>query len=202
VGLTGGIGSGKSTAATLLARLGVPVIDADEIAREVVEPDQPVFAEVVEAFGREVLDARGRIDRSRLRGVIFRDPRARRRLEAIVHPAVRETLLRRARECEAPYCILAIPLLVETGAREIVDRVLVVDAPERVQVERVARRDGIERAEIERILRAQASRAERLAQADDVLDNGGDRGALEAAVARLHESYLRRARGDLPLTGK
>jgi len=190
VALTGGIASGKSTVADLFAGLGVPVIDTDLIAREVVEPGQPALAEVVSAFGDDVLDNAGRLDRRRLRERIFSDPQARRRLEAILHPAIRREMERQSREAGGAYQLLVIPLLAEGGRRDHVDRVLLVDVPEELQVERLMQRDGVSREQARASLRAQASRSARLAIADDVLQNTGSAEDLRNAVAQLHARYL------------
>jgi dephospho-CoA kinase len=193
VALTGGIASGKTAVANLFGAHGVPVIDTDVIAREVVEPGQPALAAVVDAFGTEVLAADGRLDRPRLRERIFGDAEARRRLEAILHPAIRAEMERQSRAAGGPYQVLVIPLLVEGGRRDHIDRVLVVDVPEATQIERLVRRDGVSRDQAEAALRAQASRDARLAFADDVIENTGDVAALETRVAKLHDDYLRRA---------
>src|SRR5512139_1003281 len=165
VALTGGIASGKSTVANLFAALGIPLIDTDVIAREVVEPGQPALAAVVDAFGPTVLDAQGRLDRRRLRDIIFGDESARRRLESILHPAIRLEMDRQSQAAAslAPYQILVIPLLTEGGRRDHVDRVLVVDAPESLQIERLMARDSVSRDQAEASLRAQAPRDARLA---------------------------------------
>jgi len=193
VALTGGIASGKTTVANLFAALGVSVIDTDVIARQVVEPGQPALAAVVETFGTDVLDADGRIDRRRMRERVFGDADARRRLEAILHPAIRAEMERQSREAGGPYQLLVIPLLVESGRRDHVDRVLVVDVPEATQVERLVRRDAVPREQAEAALRAQATREARLAFADDVIENTGDMAVLTARVAELHRGYLRQA---------
>jgi dephospho-CoA kinase len=193
VGLTGGIASGKTTVANSFAAHGVPVIDTDVIAREVVEPGQPALAAVVDAFGTEVLAADGRLDRPRLRECIFGDAEARRRLEAILHPAIRAEMERQSRAAGGPYQVLVIPLLVEGGRRDHIDRVLVVDVAEATQIERLLRRDGVSRDQAEAALRAQASREARLAFADDVIENTGDLAALGDRVALLHEKYLQLA---------
>jgi len=189
VALTGGIASGKTTVADLFADLGVPVIDTDVIAREVVEPGQPALAKVVEAFDHDVLDSEGRLDRRRMRERIFTDPAARHRLEAILHPAIRAEMERRSREAGGAYQVLVIPLLTEGRRRDHVDRVLLVDVPEEVQVERLMRRDGVTREQAQGSLGAQATRAERLAMADDIVRNTGRVDDLRAAVAGLHEKY-------------
>jgi dephospho-CoA kinase len=193
VALTGGIASGKTVVANIFATHGVPVIDTDVIAREVVEPGQPALAAVVDAFGTGVLAADGRLDRPRLRERIFGDAEARRRLEAILHPAIRAEMERQSRAAGGPYQVLVIPLLVEGGRRDHIDHVLVVDVPEDTQIERLVRRDGVSRDQAEAALRAQASRDARLAFADDVIENTGDVAALETRVAKLHGDYLRRA---------
>jgi len=195
VALTGGIASGKTAVANLFATHGVPVIDTDVIAREVVELGQPALAAVVDAFGTQVLAEDGRLDRPRLRQQIFGDAEARRRLEAILHPAIRAEMERKSRAAGGPYQVLVIPLLVEGGRRDQVDRVLVVDVPEATQIERLVRRDGVTREQAEAALRAQASREARLAFADDVIENTGDLAALETRVANLHRDYLRRRAG-------
>ncbi len=189
IGLTGGIGAGKSTVAEVFASLGVPVFDADRVARDLVEPGQPALAEVVAAFGESVLAPDGRLDRPALRARIFGDDAARARLEAILHPRVRARLEALARSARADYCVLVIPLLVESGQADLVDRVLVVDAPEEVQVERVVARDGGGVEAARAVLRAQASRAERLRAADDVIRNAGDRVDLRREVEALDRRY-------------
>lgn len=189
VALTGGIASGKTTVANLFAELGVPVIDTDVIAREVVEPGQPALAAVVESFGREVLDADGLIDRRRMRERIFADPDAKRRLEGILHPAIRSEMERLSRESGGVYQILVIPLLAEGRRRDHFDRVLLVDVPEELQVERLMGRDGVTREQAQASLNAQATRAERLAMADDIVRNTGRVDDLRATVAQLDEKY-------------
>ncbi len=190
VALTGGIASGKSTVADQFAALGVPVIDTDVIARQVVEPGQPALSAVVEAFGEEMLAADGRIDRRRMRERVFADPAARRRLEAILHPAIRAEMERQSSLAGGAYQLLVIPLLTEGGRRDHVDRVLLVDVPESVQIKRLMRRDEVSEAQARTSLAAQASRSERLAIADDVICNTGYREELFQKVARLHEKYL------------
>lgn len=191
VALTGGIASGKSAVTRRFEALGVPVHDADIAARAVVEPGTPGLAEVTRLFGVGVLDGSGRLDRTAMRERIFTDPSAKQQLEAILHPRIRTWLHDRARDEQAPYCLLAIPLLAENIAHyRWIDRVLLVDAPEQVQVERLMRRDGSDEALARRILAQQASRGDRLALADDVLDNSGPESALDDAVAALHQRYL------------
>lgn len=193
IGLTGGIGSGKSTVAALFAEHGVPVIDTDRIARELVEPGQPALEEIREAFGAEVLDPDGRLDRARLRAIVFGARERRLQLEAILHPRIRQTVRERIRALTTPYCLVAIPLLVETGQRDQVDRVLVIDTPPEEQVRRTRARDGLSAAQVAAIMEAQADRQTRLAAADDVIRNDADLEHLRHEVERLHTRYLQLA---------
>jgi len=190
VALTGGIASGKSTVANLFAELGVPLIDTDVIAREVVEPGRPALAAIVAAFGPGVLDAQGCLDRRRMRERIFADPAAKQRLEAILHPAIRAEMERQSRVAGGPYQVLVIPLLAEGGRRDHVDRVLLVDVPEELQIQRLMMRDGVTHAQAQASLHAQGTRAERLAMADDVVRNTGPVDHLHDEVAKLHSKYL------------
>ncbi len=198
VGLTGGIGSGKSLAAARFEELGVPVLDADRIGRELVAPGREALAAIVQAFGPQVLRPDGGLDRAGLRERIFRDPETRRRLEAILHPRIRREMERRLARLRTPYCVLVIPLLLEAGQRDLVDRVLVVDAPVALQKERVRRRDGLDEATLEAILAAQWDRERRRAAADDLLPNEGTVEELHRRVDALHRRYLAlaRERGD------
>jgi dephospho-CoA kinase len=191
IALTGGIAAGKSTVEQRFAALGVHVYDADQAAREVIEPGTDGLAQIVEAFGHEVIGPDGRLDRPMMRQRIFADREARHTLEAIVHPRVRLWLQQRALADTGPYCLLAVPLLAEhIGHYRWVDRVLVVDVDEATQIRRLIARDGIDEALARRILASQATREQRLAVADDVIDNGGDAAALDARVAALHAQYL------------
>jgi dephospho-CoA kinase len=191
VAITGGIASGKSVVEQRFKSLGVPVCDADYAARVVVEPGSEGLAAIVTAFGSGVLDAQGRLDRPAMRQRVFADPAARKTLEAIVHPRVRQWMLEHARSAKGPYVMLSIPLLAENiGHYRWVDRIAVVDVPEAVQVQRLMARDGIDEALANRILASQASRSARLALADDVIDNAGPETALDAQVAVLHQCYL------------
>lgn len=196
VGLTGGIGSGKSTVAELFARHGVPVIDTDTIARELVRPGTPALDEIVREFGEEVIGAGGELDRARLRTRIFENAAGRQRLETILHPRIRATVLRRLSELNAPYCLIVVPLLVETRFDELIDRVLVVDAEEQQQLQRTSRRDQVPPDAIRKIIAAQAGRAERLARADDVIANSGTIEDLEREVEYRHRQYLALARAS------
>lgn len=189
VGLTGGVASGKTAVADAFAALGVPVLDADAIAREVVAPGRPALAGIVDAFGPGVLDALGALDRRALRERVFRDPDARRRLESLLHPAIWQELDRQSAAAGGAYQVLVIPLLVETGATGAVDRVLVVDCPVETQLARLAERDGETEAAGRAMLAAQATRAARLAAAHDVLVNDGTLEELRHKVAALDRSY-------------
>ncbi|HKJ95429.1 MAG TPA: dephospho-CoA kinase, partial [Gammaproteobacteria bacterium] len=190
VGLTGGIASGKSTVARRFAALGADVIDTDDIARDVVAPGTPGLQWIVDTFGREMLDASGRLDRRRLREHVFRDPAARERLERALHPLIESEATALIRRSEAPYVILVVPLLVEKGWTRLVDRVLVVDASPADQRQRLAARDGTDDASADAIIRAQATREQRLSHADDVLVNDGPVNELVASVDALHRRYL------------
>jgi dephospho-CoA kinase len=193
IGLTGGIASGKSTVAQRFTEHGIPVVDADAAARVVVAPGTPGLAQVVERFGPGVLDSRGVLDRRALRDLIFNDPSSRRDLEAILHPLIRAAMEQSAEAAAGPYIVMAIPLLVEGGAADRVDRILVVDVDESVQLQRVMARDGSSLEQARAILASQSSRSARLAAADDVLLNSGTVTDVRQAVDRLHEKYLRLA---------
>jgi len=191
VALTGGIATGKSATSDRFAQRGVPVFDADLAARAVVAPGEPALAEIVAAFGAAALAPDGTLDRAHVRERVFAAPDARRRLEAIVHPRVRSWLLAHVQACAAPYCVLAIPLFVECHADYAwIDRVLVTDVAPVTQRERLLRRPGIDAATADGILAAQATRAARLALAQDVIDNSAPLPWLDRAVGRLHERYL------------
>jgi dephospho-CoA kinase len=190
IGLTGGIASGKSTVEQRFAELGVPVINADDSSRAVVERGQPGLAAVVARFGAGILTPEGDLDRRALRSLIFSDAARRKELEAILHPLIRDDIDRRSAEATGPYVILSIPLLVEGNGRGRWDRVLVVDTDESLQLARLMSRDAVSEAEARATLAAQASRAERLAAADDVLENLGSVADLRQAVDRLHRRYL------------
>ena len=190
IGLTGGIGSGKTEVSNRFAQHGVPVIDTDQLARELVEPGQPALLEIVKAFGPDCLDQQGRLRRDYLRERVFADPANRRQLEAILHPRIRTLLKARIADVTTSYCVVVIPLLIETGMVDVVERILVVDVPEAEQIRRVLARDGITEAQAQRILAAQIHRQERLAYADDILENAADLDWLRQQVAALHERYL------------
>lgn len=191
VGLTGGIGSGKSAAADLFAELGAGIVDTDRIAHALTAPGGAAMVAIREAFGDGVLSGDGALNRPAMRALAFESPDARKRLEAILHPMIRQESERQCLAATAPYVILAVPLLIESGTyRERVQRLCVVDCPEAVQVARVMQRSGLDEPQVRAIMAAQASRAERLAAADDVVDNAGSLEALRTQVAGLHHRYL------------
>ena len=190
VGLTGGIASGKSTAAKFFGALGVPILDSDQVARDVVEPGQPPLERLVERFGPKILTADGHLDRPALRDIVFSDPKARTDLEALTHPAIGAAMEARSAAAGGPYQILVIPLLVEKNLAAHVDRVLVVDCDEELQMRRLRDRDGSTPEQVEAILKAQAPRAARLKAADDVIHNDTDMSAVRDQVAALHARYL------------
>ena len=194
VGLTGGIGSGKSAAADLLAARGALVVDTDQIAHQLTAPGGAAMEPIREAFGNGVVAADGALNRPAMRALAFEDPDARKRLEAILHPMIRAESERQCRAATTPYVVLVVPLLIESGTyRERVRRLCVVDCPEDIQVLRVMQRSGLEERQVRAIMAAQASRAERLAAADDVIDNSGGYEELATQVERLHGAYLRLA---------
>jgi len=190
IGLTGGIASGKSTVAAMFAELGACVIDTDLIARELVAPGEPALAAVVEAYGEAVLDAEGALDRGLMRRIVFGDPAERRRLEAILHPRIREVALARAAVCPGPYVMLMVPLMFESGFDRLVERTLTVDCPESLQLDRLMARDGIGRDEARAVIAAQMQRAERRSRADDLIDSSTTIDATRERVIELHETYL------------
>jgi len=195
VGLTGGVASGKSTVTNLFRTLGVPIIDTDELARDVVEPGQPPLERLVERFGASILTPDGHLDRPALRTIVFSDHKARADLEALLHPAIGAAAESRSAAAGGPYQILVIPLLVEKNLGSQLDRVLVVDCKEGLQIRRLRSRDGSTLEEARAILAAQASREARLAAAHDVIKNGGALAALHAQVSALHARYLKNAAG-------
>lgn len=191
VAITGGIGSGKTTVANQFAELGIEVVDADVIAREVVEPGTPALAAIAAHFGSEVITPDGQLDRRRLRERVFTDPQAKGWLNALLHPLIRTEMQRQCAAARSPYCLLVVPLLVENRLTALANRVLVIDVDEATQIERTCRRDGVSREQAQAILATQASRAERLAAADDVLDNqNGTPEAIKSRILALHETYL------------
>ena len=191
IGLTGGIGSGKSEVAGMFNQLGVPVIDADVIAHQLVEPGTEALTEITAAFGETILTSEGTLDRAKLAGIVFNKPDMKQQLEAIIHPRVREQIkaYKDAHKNE-PYIIVVIPLLLESGQRDLVDRVLVVNAAETVRIQRVQSRDGRREEQIRSIMRNQADDAQRRAAADDYIDNSGSLDDLTISVRKLHQQYI------------
>ncbi|MEZ5615881.1 MAG: dephospho-CoA kinase [Rhodocyclaceae bacterium] len=194
VGLTGGIGSGKSAAAAIFEALGAAVVDTDAIAHALTAPDGAAIPAIRAAFGDDVIDARGALDRAAMRRKVFTDPQAKFSLEAILHPLIRAEADRRCVEAQTPYVVLVVPLLVESaGYRSRMQRVAVVDCPEETQVARVMTRSGLTAEEARAIMATQVARETRLAAADDVIDNGGDLAALRPQIEALHRRYLEMA---------
>lgn len=193
VGVTGGIGSGKSTVCEEFAALGAPVIDTDQVARAVVAPGTPGLAAVVAAFGQDILNDQGELDRRRMRQQVFANPALRQQLEAILHPLIRAGTQEKIDAAGYPYCLVCIPLLVERGGVNRVDRVLVIDVPEAVQIARVIARDELTASEAAAIMQSQASREQRAAVANDMLENSGPLSALRPQIAALHARYLQLA---------
>ncbi len=194
VGLTGGVASGKSTAAKFFGALGVPIIDTDQVARDVVEPGQPPLERLVERFGPSILTPDGHLDRPALRNIVFSDPKARADLEALTHPAIGVAVEARSATAGGPYQVLVIPLLVEKNLGSQLGRVLVIDCSEELQIRRLQARDGSTLEQARAILNVQASRASRIKAAHDVVTNEGDMSALRDKVATLHATYLEFAR--------
>jgi len=189
IGLTGGIACGKSTVANLFAALGATIVDTDLLAREVVAPDSPLLAQIAGHFGSAVLLPDGSLDRARMRELVFANPAERQWLEQLTHPAIRELTDLRCKKAKGPYAMVAIPLLVETGGAGRFDRVLVVDCDPQIQLARLQARDGSTREQAAQMLAAQVSREQRLAVADDVIENNGDIAALRDQVEKLHRMY-------------
>jgi len=190
VGITGGIGSGKSAVSDRFKRYGIKIVDADIASREVVKPGQPALAEISRHFGSDILQADGTLDRAKLRARVFADPDERKWLERLLHPQINAYLQRELQNAESPYAILVSPLMKETGQARYANRILVIDVPEQVQLQRTMKRDANDENQVRAIMAAQISRAERLAMAHDVIVNDAGLDALDAAVARLHEQYL------------
>ena len=191
IGLTGGIGSGKSEVARMFSQLGVPVIDADVIAHQLVQPGTEALSEITAVFGETILTSKGTLDRAKLAGIVFNKPDMKQQLESIIHPRVREQIraFKDAHKNE-PYIMVVIPLLLETGQRDLVDRVLIVNAAEPVRIQRVRTRDGRNEAQIRSIIRNQVDDAERNAAADDNIDNSGSLDDLLLSVRKLHQQYI------------
>lgn len=190
IGVTGGIGSGKSSVMRAFQAKGIEAVDADDMARVVVEPGQPALKAIAERFGPDILTPDGTLNRPTLRAIIFTDPDAKTWLEALLHPLINRELRSRLAAARGSYALLVSPLLFETGQDKLVDRILVVDVPESLQLARASARDGADPEQIQRIMASQMSRAERLKRADDLLDNTGSLVDLEKRVEELHRGYL------------
>lgn len=190
VGLTGGIGCGKSTVAKIFADLNIPVLDADEIAHRLVEKGQPALAQIQLEFGTDILNPDASLNRKKLRELIFSEPRQKQKLESILHPLVYQAIQTALEQLSAPYCIISVPLLFETGMTHLVDRILVIDCPVEVQIERVKIRDKLSVETIQSIIDHQVSRACRKAKADDLIDNSDTDYGLAEQVKKLHNLYL------------
>ena len=191
VGLTGGVACGKTTISDRFAELGVEIIDADVIARELLEQGSDCYAQVVVLFGQQVLLENAKINRSWLRDRIFSDAKAKQALESIIHPAVRLAIAEASENCASDYCIVSVPLLIEANMQTLVDRILVVDLPLEQQLERLMQRDKISLKQAQAMLAGQCSRARRLSFADDIIDNSHPVSALDEQIRILHENYLR-----------
>jgi dephospho-CoA kinase len=189
IGLTGGIGSGKSTVSELFSALGITVIDSDIISHQLTEPGSPLTQEIVAHFGEGVIQD-GKLNRAALRRIIFENPEEKKWLETLLHPAIIHHMIEAAQKSKSPYCIFAIPLLIEGDFQHLVDRIVVVDAPVELQIARTEARDKKSEAEIRAIINAQSSRAEKLAAADDIIINEGSFDKLKQAVLQLHAKYL------------
>jgi len=196
IGLTGGIGCGKTTVCHLFEELGITIIDADIVAREIVQPDEIALLEIVSAFGPDILSENREIDRKKLRELVFDHPEKLQQLEKITHPRIISSMRSQVSQATSPYCILCIPLLFEKNLRAEVDRVLVVDLPTDVQKQRVASRDGINLAQVEAIMKHQLGRKQRLSLADDEITNSGSVFDLQPQVMHLHQQYLKLAEKD------
>ena len=190
VGITGGIGSGKSAVTSRLEQHGITVVDADVVAREVVEPGSPVLAAIAEHFGEHILQPNGALDRAALRKIVFDNPAEREWLESVTHPAIREAIAAQLTAATSPYVVLSSPLLLEAGQSAFAQHVVVVDVPEEVQLSRTCARDNNDEALVRNIMAAQLPRAERCARADEVIDNNGSLEALEQTVDALHDRLL------------
>lgn len=191
IGLTGGIGSGKTTVANCFAKLGINLVDADLLSREVVELGSPALASISAHFGKDILNSDGQLDRAKLRKIVFEDDTQKTWLEELLHPAIRELMLSRLETSTSTYTILVTPLLLETDQFKLVNRILVIDVPVEIQLERTLQRDGSNRETVESIIASQISREERLARADDIVDNSELPEKIPQQVFSLHEKYLR-----------
>ncbi|MCF2948677.1 dephospho-CoA kinase [Paraglaciecola aquimarina] len=190
VGVSGGIGSGKTTVTDLFAQKNIEVIDADVIARQVVEPNTPALNQIVKKFGPNIVNSQGQLDRAQLRKLIFAKPELKNWLNDLLHPLIRQQMLEQTQQAKSVYCLLSVPLLVENNLVNLVDRVLIVDVEEQVQIQRSVLRDNSNEQQIRAIMQAQVSREERLKVADDVIDNNHDLGHLIPQIDKLHLEYL------------
>ncbi|MDH5472029.1 MAG: dephospho-CoA kinase [Gammaproteobacteria bacterium] len=190
IGLTGGIGSGKSTVAELFRKRKIPIIDTDILARELVRPGQPALNEIIQTFGDTVIHKNGELDRQTLARLTFQNESARKKLEAILHPKIRQLMTEQINSVSAPYVIAVIPLLIEAGQTDLVNHILLVDCPEEIQIHRVKQRDNRDEQQIREILNAQASRQTKIAMADDIIENQGELSDLDAKIEKLHQKYL------------
>jgi dephospho-CoA kinase len=190
IGLTGGIGCGKTTATHCFTKLGVPVIDADEVSHALVEPGMPALQQIRQIFGRKTIDHSGSLNRKVLRDIIFSNPIQKKKLESILHPLIYEEMQRRLDCLHNDYVILSIPLLLETKMEHFVDRILIIDCPVKVQIERVISRDKLDTERIQSILDSQVTRQQRILSGDDVIDNSGSIAVLEESIKKLHNSYI------------
>ncbi|MFW5451824.1 MAG: dephospho-CoA kinase [Methylophagaceae bacterium] len=196
IGLTGGIASGKSTVCHLFSQYDVPIIDADIIAKELVEPNQVAYQEIIAAFGTEIVQQNGYLNRPRLRQLIFTDSIAKQQLENILHPKIRQQLMRQSQQFHSPYCILVIPLLIEAQMQDLVDQILVIDLNPEQQLTRLCQRDNISENNAQMMINSQRDRKQRLAVADDVIDNNNATNMLDQLVAQLHKKYLNLAKSS------
>lgn len=190
VGVSGGIGSGKTTVTDLFAERGVDVIDADVIARQVVEPGTVAFSAIVDKFGQSVVQVDGSLDRAKLRELVFNNNDSKNWLNQLLHPAIREQMILQTQQAKSAYCLLSVPLLVENKLHQLVDRVLIVDVQESTQLQRAVARDQSNQQQIESIMKAQANREQRLAVADDIIDNNGPTKDLPEQILLLHKRYM------------
>lgn len=189
IGLTGGIGSGKSTVCKIFSEFGVPVIDADIIAHSLVRPGMPALEEIAKTFGKELISNDGTLDRKKIRDQIFANDTERKKLENILHPAVYKEISVQVENINSKYCIISIPLLIETDASDTVDRILVIDVPRELQLQRASNRDKTNKSDIKSIIDSQISREDRLAAADDIVNNDGNIENLHRQISGLHEYY-------------
>ena len=196
IGLTGGIGSGKTTVADIFAALGVELVDADQLSREVVAPGTPALREIAKHFGDNIITQQGELDRKALREIVFHSPEQRQWLEQQLHPAIGDLIKTRLKACKSDYCILVSPLLLETEQHKLTDRILVVDVPEQIQLQRAMQRDGSDETTIRGIIDAQTSRDTRLESSDDVIDNSRPLETLKERVLELHNKYLQLAKNS------